>query len=231
MSELVVAERSFSIPGPAGSLELLSMSPRAVPSGSKAGDVPAPAMAGSTRALAVTCHPHPLMGGTMHNKVVHTLARAHRDAGDLAIRFNFRGVGASTGRHDDGRGECDDLLAVVRWAVSGNPGLPWYLGGFSFGSWVAARTVHTLVDEGCMPRGLLLVAPPVHHFGFDALTAFPVPVTIIMGDADEVVPPADVFDWAARITTPCTLLRMADAGHFFHGRLAELKTLVASCIE
>jgi alpha/beta superfamily hydrolase len=231
MSGLTVAEQSFSIAGPVGGLEVLSMAPRVMVPGSMAGGAPSEETLATPRALAVICHPHPLMGGTMHNKVVHTLARAHRDAGDLAIRFNFRGVGASSGRHDEGRGECEDLLCVVRWALFGNPGLPWYLGGFSFGSWVAARTVQALVDEGCAPRGLLLVAPPVHHFGFDALTAFPVPVTIIMGDADEVVPPADVFDWAGRITTPCTLLRMAGAGHFFHGRLAELKTLVASCIE
>lgn len=231
MSGLTAAEQSFLIPGPAGSLEVLGMTPRAMASDSPASDVPSAQSVATPRAVAVVCHPHPLMGGTMHNKVVHTLARTHRDAGDLAIRFNFRGVGASTGRHDEGRGECDDLLSVVHWTLSANPGLPWYLGGFSFGSWVAARAVQTLADEGCAPRGLLLVAPPVHHFGFDALTAFPVPVTIIMGDADEVVPPADVFDWADRITTPCRLLRMAGAGHFFHGRLAELKTLVASCIE
>jgi hypothetical protein len=220
-----VAEQSFTIAGPAGSIEVVTMTPRASGAMSDAGHT------GMYRALSVICHPHPLMGGTMHNKVVHTLARTHRDTGDLAVRFNFRGVGASTGQHDEGRGECDDLQAVVRWALSGHPGLPWYLAGFSFGSWVAARNIEALVDQGASPRGLLLVAPPVHHFGFDSLTAFPVPVTIIMGEEDEVVPPADVYAWADRITTPCTLLRMSGAGHFFHGRLSDLKALVESCIK
>jgi alpha/beta superfamily hydrolase len=220
-----VTEASVIIPGPAGGIEVVTMLPR--PQHDADGSAPGGL---SARGLAVICHPHPLMGGTLHNKVVHTLARTHRDLGDIAVRFNFRGTGHSGGCHDQGNGECDDLLATARWANERYPGLPLYLAGFSFGSWVCARSVQRLVEDGMSLQHLLLVAPPVHHFGFETLTTFPVPVTIIMGEEDEVVPPEDVYAWVERITTPCKLLRMPGAGHFFHGRLNDLKALVESSV-
>jgi alpha/beta superfamily hydrolase len=166
----------------------------------------------------LVCHPHPLHGGTLDNKVVHTLARAARDVGCRAIRFNFRGVGESAGAHDHGRGERDDLLAVV--AATGDAGRPVVLAGFSFGAWVAASAAATV---GPALRGLLLVAPPVHYAGFDDIAGFgALPAEVLQGSDDDVVDAADVRRWCETRRPPLRC-EMFTAGHFFHGSLPELK--------
>ncbi|MFZ5722331.1 MAG: alpha/beta hydrolase [Pseudomonadota bacterium] len=174
----------------------------------------------------VICHPHPLHGGTLDNKVVHTLARAARDEGARAVRFNFRGTGHSAGVHDQGRGEVDDLCAVVAALAQASPGRMLLLAGFSFGAFVAASSVNRLATHGQLPRALLLVAPPVHYPGFDALPPFPLPVAVFQGRADDVVEPAAVAAWCAGRRPPLQPVGFA-TGHFFHGALPELKTAAA----
>ena len=199
---------SIAIEGPAGRLEAI---------------VEYPAQEPVFRALI--CHPHPLFGGTMDNKVVTTLARACRRAGGVAVRFNFRGVGGSAGAFDDGGGETEDLIAVEAWLARQWPGLPLWLAGFSFGSYVAARGAQILADNERPPRHLLLVAPPVHHQDFDLLETAGCPVTVIQCDDDEVVPAEQVVEWTERTALTPELIRLPGGGHFFHGHLNELRDI------
>lgn len=180
---------------------------------------------GTPRFRAVVCHPHSLHGGSMDNKVVTTLTRACREAGGVALRFNCRGVGASQGRYDEGIGETEDLLAGLDWLAGEYPALPGWLAGFSFGAWVAARGAEALTGRDTPPVHLLLVAPPVHHYAFHELSAPDCPVTVAQGDEDEVVPPQAVYDWVHESGWEAELVRFQGAGHFFHGRLTELKEL------
>ncbi len=199
----------FTIPGPAGELDARLEMPEQAP-----------------HFRAVVAHPHSLYGGSMDNKVVTTLTRACRQAGGVALRFNFRGVGASAGEYDAGRGEAGDFLAARDWLAGEYPDLPEWVAGFSFGSYVAASGVAELNARGTPPAALLLVAPPVHNYGFDALEAPGCPVTVVQGEADDVVPPDQVRAWAAETVFRPELILFAETGHFFHGRLNDLKELV-----
>ena len=165
--------------------------------------------------VAVLCHPHPLHGGTMDNKVVQTLARAFVQLGWRAVRFNFRGIGASAGTWDAGQGEVDDALAVI--AAHRDPALPLVLGGFSFGGYVATQAAAR--TEGV--ARLVLIAPAVVNF-----PAAPVSqqTLVVHGEADDVVPLAAVLDWARPQAVPVTVI--PGAGHFFHGQLPLLKQLI-----
>lgn len=177
--------------------------------------------------LMVAGHPHPLHGGTMDNKVVTTLTRVARDAGAATLRFNFRGVGESAGAFDDAIGETDDLLAAVSWLRGRWPALPLWLAGFSFGSYVAVRAARALNQAGQPQSGLLLVAPPVHHYPFDEIDSVGSPVWLVQGDEDEVVPADEVLSWARQSPLKPEIQVMPGCGHFFHGRLTELKDRVA----
>ena len=177
-------------------------------------------------AFGVVCHPHSLKGGTMDNKVAHTLARAMIECGAPTFRFNFRGVGASGGNFDQGRGETDDLAAVVAEGRRRFPGVALWLGGFSFGAFVALRGAPRLA-----PVKLVAVAPPVVGYELGEMEAPECEWMLAQGDADDVVPPDAVLSWAAKQAhTPHTRLPrlhvLAGAGHFFHGKLHELKPLV-----
>lgn len=172
--------------------------------------------------VAVVCHPHPLHGGTMDNKVVTMLERTFGDLGVPALRFNFRGVGASAGQFDDGHGEGEDLAAVVARARAWAPGAALWLAGFSFGSYVSTRMAAAL-DA----RLLVSVAPPVGRFAFRALDRPPCPWIVLQGENDEIVDPALVFEHFAALQPPVTLLRFADTGHFFHGKLVEMRARLA----
>ena len=167
-------------------------------------------------ALALICHPHPLHGGSMDNKVVFTLARACRDSNMIAVRFNFRGVGYSEGIHDDGIGELGDACVILAKLLTD---LPVILAGFSFGAAIAtqlAQTVHC--------AGLLLSAPPVPRYGLDSIATVNVPVLLLQCDDDEVTDSLEVYYWFERLSAPKkTLRRWPQGGHFFHGMLAELK--------
>ncbi len=178
--------------------------------------------------IAIVCHPHPLFGGTMDNKVVTTLTRMVRDKGGVVVRFNFRGVGESQGAYSDGIGETEDLLAVHSWLRQQWPSLPLWLAGFSFGSFVAARGAEILNANGDPVNNLLLVAPPVHHYPFTDIESTGCPVTVVQGEEDEVVPAEQVFQWAASTPLQPDLIRFPECGHFFHGRLVELKEAAAS---
>ena len=213
------AER-LVIEGPAGPLQALIETPQ-----TEQGE------ALTVPAVAVVCHPHPLFGGTLDNKVVYTVARAFEQLGAPAIRFNFRGVAASGGSYDEGRGESEDALAIIRFGRQRWPGAPLWLAGFSFGGAVAARIAAVAKAER-----LVLVAPGITRLeraDFEAARAAQpqCPWLIVQGDADDVVPPAAVLDWAAGrqplpgVPAP-TVSVLPGAGHFFHGRINELREAV-----
>jgi len=204
------AATTLLLPGLAGMLELACAVPEA----------------GLARAgVAIICHPHPLQGGTMTNKVVTTLERSLLDLGLATVRFNFRGVGQSEGEHDHGIGETDDLVAIAEWARTQRPGAALWLAGFSFGSYVALRGTARL-----RPAQLILVAPPVGRQDFSGIAAPACPWLIVQGEADEVVDPAAVYAWVATVQPPPTLIRMPDTSHFFHRRLIDLRNAVKDAV-
>jgi len=199
--------------GPAGRIEVLVECPP-----------------GPVQGFACIGHPHPLFGGTLDNKVAATLARAALSMGWIAVRLNFRGVGASDGVHDHGIGETDDFLHVIgevpRWpqwqaVLADPPAAPWLLAGFSFGTFVAARAAQTLVAQGRVPRALVLVGAAAGKW---AMPPVPASTIVIHGEVDETIPLADVYPWARASEVPVIVLPGAD--HFFHRRLAALKGLV-----
>jgi len=183
--------------------------------------IDAPAAGVVPRGVAVLCHPHPQHGGTLDNKVVQTMARAFVQLGYRAVRFNFRSVGGSAGVWDEGRGEVDDALAVV--VAFRESGLPLALGGFSFGGYVASRAAAVLSGTAPAER-LLLIAPAVLNFPMAAVPALPADTVLIHGEADDVVPLSAVLDWARPAVLPVTVV--PGSGHFFHGQLSLLKTLI-----
>lgn len=169
---------------------------------------------GPVRGSAVICHPHPLHGGTLDNKVAQTLARAFAQCGWRALRFNFRGVGASAGTWDEGRGEIEDALAVA--AQLREADLPLALAGFSFGGFVAARAAARLHCET-----LVLVGPATSSFDLETVAS---DTLVIHGEHDDVVPLAATLDWARPQALPVVVI--PGGGHFFHGQLSLLKSLV-----
>lgn len=191
-----------TVAGPAGALEC-------------AVDAPS----GASRGVAVVCHPHPQHGGTMDNKVVQTLARAYTQLGCTAVRFNFRGVGASQGSWAGGPGEIEDALAVV--AALRAPGQPLWLAGFSFGAYVVSHVAAQLAAAAAGAERLVLVGPAASRFDMPPV---PADTLVLHGEADDVVPLAAVFDWARPQSLPVTVI--PGAGHFFHGQLPLLKSLV-----
>lgn len=169
-------------------------------------------------AIVVVAHPLSTMGGTMENKVVTTLARTFAELDFVTLRFNFRGVGGSEGRFDDGNGEMEDMLAVVQHAQDAFGPLPLILSGFSFGGYVAARVAEHLHPQ---TQKLVLAAPAVGRF---AMPDVPHDTLLIHGEQDEVIPLNDAFDWARPQHLPIVVL--PEAGHFFHGHLQQLKQIV-----
>ena len=200
------ADEALIIPGPAGRIEAALDCPE--------GDAPAQPV------LAIVCHPLPTEGGSMHNKVVTMTARALSELGLAAVRFNFRGVGASAGVHDDGQGELDDLLAVVQHMA---PEGPIALAGFSFGAFVTSHALARLWSEREVVAAVL-VGTAASRF-----TVAPVPpeahlrTLVVHGEHDETVPLTSVMDWARPQTLPVTVV--PGGGHFFHGQLPLLRSL------
>ena len=197
----------LQIAGPVGSLEALLELPAA------GAAVPA--------AFAVICHPHPLHGGTMHNKVVHTVARALLELGIPAIRFNYRGVGASAGSYAEGIGETADALAVVATGRARWPHAELVLAGFSFGGVVALRATGAV-----SARRLVTIAPAVDRVPLDVLQAPPRDWLLVQGMDDDVVPQPQVLAWVETLRSPPRCVWLPGVGHFFHGALAPLKTAV-----
>jgi alpha/beta superfamily hydrolase len=208
-------ERSF-VEGAAGRIEVAATHPSA------------------PRMVAVIAHPHPLFGGTMDNKVVTTLARAFAESGAATVRFNFRGVGATEGRHDEGRGETEDMLRVVEHALETHPGLPLALAGFSFGGAVAVRA-----SGAADFAQLVLVAPGFRRITGEGMGAAPDPhdpqlgapgrhttanTVVVHGDRDETVPLTDSISWATPREVPVIVVPGGE--HFFHRKLHVLREIV-----
>jgi alpha/beta superfamily hydrolase len=191
--------RKIFIDGPAGKLEAVVNDP-----GEK------------RRGIALIAHPHPQFGGTLENKVVHTLAKAFFELGYIVLRPNFRGAGKSQGSYDKGKGETQDMLAVAEYAKGQFGDLPLVLAGFSFGAFVQSRAVKQLPAEK-----LVLVAPAVERFDVGGV---PANTLVIHGDQDDVVPLAAVLAWAQ--PQELRVIVLPGAGHFFHGRLPQLKQVV-----
>jgi len=169
------------------------------------------------RGIALIAHPHPLAGGTKDNKVVTTLARTFYTLGYAALRPNFRGVGGTAGRHDEGRGETDDLIAVAAYARHRFGHAPLALAGFSFGGFVQTRVIKRL-----HPDQLVLIAPPVSRFETGTV---PAGTLVIHGEFDDIVPLKAVLDWARPQDLPVVVVPGGE--HFFHGRLHLLQQIVA----
>ena len=195
-----MSQFKFSIPSPSGELHGVVHMPDAEP-----------------RAIAVVAHPLPTMGGTMDNKIVTTLVKTFTELGFIAVRFNFRGVGESTGVYDEGNGEVEDVHAIVAYAYQEFGKLPLILSGFSFGGYVQARAAEKL-----HPAKLVLIAPAVGRF---AMPHVPANTLVIHGEMDEVVALNDVLDWARPQQLPIVLV--PEATHFFHGLLHQIKSIVS----
>lgn len=205
--------RVFTIPGPAGEIDI-------------ALDLPA----GPVTGVAVIAHPHPLFAGTRDNKVVQTLARALLALGYICWRPNFRGVGNTAGSHDEGRGETEDLLAVVTAArnhegVDRHAASALVLAGFSFGSFVQTQVAARLREKGEPASRMVLIGTAVSRF---AVGTVPENTVVIHGELDDTVPLQSVFDWARPQGLPIIVIPGAD--HFFHRRLPLIKRLVIEAV-
>ena len=205
--------RRFSLQGPIGLIEAME-------------DLPSLAVGAQPRGVAVIAHPHPLFAGTMDNKVVQTLARSFVQCGWRAVRFNFRGVGATEGTHDAGRGELQDLMAVIDHATQGDAHgvTPLALAGFSFGSFVVSHAIEIL---GALraPQQLVLVGTAASRFDVANVPQDLHARTLVLhGERDDTVPLSDVMNWARPQALPVTVI--PGGSHFFHGQLPLLRSLV-----
>ncbi len=201
--------QKISIRGPAGELEAILEFP---------GDA-------GINGVAVVCHPHPQHGGTMHNKVAHTLARSFVRSNFAVLRFNFRGTEGSEGVYDNGVGELDDALAALAWIRQQKVEGPLWLAGFSFGAAIAVRAaVARDVD------GLISVAPAIYRFAGNLDAQPDCPWLIIQGDEDELVEIDETVEWLDSLDPGPELLVVPGAEHFFHGRLHELREAVMAFI-
>ena len=208
---------AISLEGQAGTLEAqLHLAPNA-----------------STGQWALICHPHPLHGGTMLNKVVSTLAKAYTESGINALIFNYRGVGASEGEYGDMQGEVEDAKSALQYLFAHYPVMQVYLAGFSFGAYIAAQVAYdfdSLKQADAELVGLTLVAPSVLHSPFENATPFSVPSLVIAAEADEIVPYDAVNDWADALYPPVDMITMAGTSHFFHGKLLALRQHVKASL-
>lgn len=195
------------------------------PAGNLEGLLETPQRADASR-IAVVCHPHPVYGGTMTNKVVHTLAKAFNGLGIATIRFNYRGVGASSGAYDEGRGETLDTLAVIRWAQERWPHAKLWIGGFSFGGAVALRAA-----AQTNPERVVTVAPAIQRVDVSRIAMPKGPWLIVQGDQDELVSAHDVQAWAETLVPRPELAVLPGVDHFFHGRLNELRDVVVRWVD
>lgn len=192
----------FLLDGAAGAIEVASDTPATSP----------------RLGTALICHPHPLHGGSMQNKVVTTTERALRELGLRTLRFNFRGVGKSEGVFDDGRGEGDDLVRLAAWVRGVRPNDALWLAGFSFGAFVSIARAAEIA-----PAQLISLAPPVGRWQFETITYPDCPWLAIQPEADEVVDAAAVYAWAELLGARIELVRFAETSHFFHGQLNLLR--------
>ena len=206
---MIISEEIVHLDGLAGAIELIVENP------------------GSPRGIALVCHPHPLFGGTHTNKVTQTLARTFARLGYVALRPNFRGVGGSEGAHDDGRGECADMLVVLEDAKRRYGNLPVVLAGFSFGAYVQTKVAQALSEAGQPAERMVLVGTAAGHVEGSrqyAAKAVASDTLIIHGSADATVPLSNVLTWAEPLGVPVIVVPGAD--HFFHRRLNIIRDIV-----
>lgn len=203
-------ETEVLINGPAGQLELLADE----------------SSEENRKGWGIVCHPHPLFGGTMHNKVVTTLVKAFQHLELNTVRFNFRGVGRSIGEFDNGDGELQDLFAVIDWVQRERKNFDIWLAGFSFGAYIAAKAATQIPL-----KKLVTIAPPVQNFPMQNLPPITCPWVLVQGGEDDVVPPQDVIAWAESRDPKPTIIQMPQAGHFFHGQLGELRTKLEDALK
>lgn len=204
-----LVEEKIRVAGPAGTIDVIMENP------------------GKPRGIALVCHPHPLFGGTNTNKVTQTLARTLAALNYVALRPNFRGVGESAGTHADGRGETDDMLAVLAEARKYFGDLPVVLAGFSFGAYVQTRVAQALAEAGQPAQRLILVGTAAGHVEGArqyAAKAVASDTIVIHGSVDETVPLANVLAWAEPLNLPVIVVPGAD--HFFHRRLQIIRDIV-----
>lgn len=197
------------IDGPAGRLEGLFEQPAT----------------GAVTGAAVVCHPHPVHGGTLQNKVTHTLARAFLACGFATLRFNFRGVGKSEGEFDEGAGELDDALAATRWIRDRHRVPPLWIAGFSFGAAIAVKTAGRISADG-----LVSVAPAITRVAGDSVPQPSCPWLVIQGEDDELVDPQETIAWINGLDPGPELLMFPETGHFFHGKLVPLREAVGDFV-
>jgi uncharacterized protein len=195
----------FLLAGAAGAIEVATDTPREA----------------ARLGTALICHPHPLHGGSMQNKVVTTAERALRELGLRTLRFNFRGVGQSQGSFDDGHAEGEDLLHLAQWVRRVRPNDVLWLAGFSFGAFVSIKRAAEIA-----PAQLISLAPPIGRWQFDKATYPECPWLVIQPEADEVVDAAQVFAWADQLGPRIDLVRFANTSHFFHGQLGALRDAI-----
>lgn len=210
VDEFPEAKAEFFLRGPAGRLECLTDVPEK--------DEERPV-------TVIICHPHPVHGGNMHNKVVTIIERSLRELGLRTIRFNVRGAGESEGEHDEGYGETDDLFAVAEWVRKTRPNDTLWLAGFSFGSYISLRAAQNL-----QLGQLISVAPPVDRYEYSKLPHPDCPWLVIQGDEDEVVSYESVVNWVNATEPPPEFIVMEQAGHFFHRRIMDLRGLLKNAV-
>jgi alpha/beta superfamily hydrolase len=202
-----MAFMSFMMPAGAVQLEALLREPR-----------------DAVRGAVVVCHPHPVYGGTMDNKIVYRAAKAATEAGFAALRFNFRGVGRSTGQFDRGVGEKEDVTAAIHWLEDKYRSLPLALIGYSFGAWVGLQV-------GCLSpniKALIGLAPPLDLYKFDFLISNSRPSLYIVGTRDEFCSLENINRLETRLPTTSSVSRIEDAEHFFANRVEEIEVLIAN---
>lgn len=203
-------DKKLQIPGPTGSIEALYTKPEQA----------------NKPYIAIICHPHPLYGGTMRNKVVTTLAKTLDAFGAITLRFNYRGVGTSDGQYDDAVGEYHDLIAMQDWLREQHPDSQLILAGFSFGSFLVAKAAAV-----CQPAMLITVAPAIERQAYGVLPQYSGPWCLIQGEADELTAASRVYAWAAAHPAPPFTIDIPEASHFFHGKLGEIEQRLGAYLE
>lgn len=208
---MLLSQRSekTTIPGPAGALEALL----ALPANN------------SSNLVAIICHPHPLHGGSMTNKVITTVAKACDELNMITIRFNYRGVAGSEGEYDNAIGEVEDLLAVHKWAQNRFPNAQYILAGFSFGSYICCAAAPTI-----NPKALITIAPAIVRQSYDNVSSFSGNWWLIQGELDELTDATVVFEWFEQHASGNNIIKIANASHFFHGCLPQLQQEIVSNI-
>ncbi|MFW0092160.1 MAG: alpha/beta hydrolase [Coxiella-like endosymbiont] len=197
---------TFLISGPVGKLEVMTSNPENM----------------EKSMTGIICHPHPLHGGTMHNKVVTTIAKAFYQLGLKTVRFNFRGVGKSEGKYDNAIGETDDLKTIIKWVQYNYPSDEIWLAGFSFGAYIAAKATNA---NRTIAR-LITIAPALNHSNYAALTDIICPWWLIVGRRDELVPFVDVKTFVDDSPVAMKCVPVEEANHFFDGVLIKLREIL-----